>query len=179
ADRTSQVEHRHGPAAHVGGTGKRGGKLRQGEQRRPRDDLLHLEHVHAKKLTRAQSEQQQRQPVVAGQAGTLVDAVQQVTAHGEVVGRGWWFLSGCSGRRTERAGAPGRGTRLACVPPYPFPESTVRQLFLPLLVLPVLAVSLLVPALYSGPVSAAEPVTPPAAIRAAAIAAVEIGRAYV
>ncbi|CAG4970268.1 flagellar basal body P-ring formation chaperone FlgA [Novilysobacter luteus] len=48
----------------------------------------------------------------------------------------------------------------------------MRQLFLPLLVLPVLAVSLLVLALYSGPVSAAGPVTPPAAIRAAAIAAV-------
>src|SRR5690606_41615521 len=84
----------------------------------------------------------------------------------------WWCLRG--GARWRRAGRShrGRGTLLACVPAYPSPESTVRQLFLPLLVLPVLAVSLLVLALYSGPVSAAGPVTPPAAIRAAAIAAV-------
>src|SRR5690606_8710492 len=137
-----------------------------------------LEHVHAKKLTRAQSEQQQRQPVVAGQAGTLVDAVQQVTAHGEVVGRGRWFLSGRSRRRRAARSHRGRGTPLACVPAYPFPESTVRQLFLPLLVLPVLAVSLLVVTLYSGPVSAAGPVTPPDAIRAAAIAAVDATAAH-
>ena len=41
----------------------------------------------AKKLTRAEPEQQQRQAVVAGQADALVDAVEEVAAHAGVVGR--------------------------------------------------------------------------------------------
>jgi hypothetical protein len=93
ADRACQVQHRHAAAAHVGGTGEGARQLRQGEQRRPRQDLFHLEHVDAKKLTAAQPEQQQRQPIVAGQAGALVDAVKQVLAHAAGVGRSGRILS--------------------------------------------------------------------------------------
>src|SRR5690606_1985726 len=93
ADRAGQVEHRHAASAHVGGAGKGAGQLRQGEQRRPLQDFLDLEHVDAKKLTAVQPEQQQRQPVVAGQPRAPADAVTQILAHAAGVGSRATILS--------------------------------------------------------------------------------------
>ena len=78
ADRQAQVQHRYRPAAHVRHAGELAGQARHLEQIRAAQDLLDLEHIHAKKLTSAKAEQQQGKPVVARQAGTLVDAVEQV-----------------------------------------------------------------------------------------------------
>ncbi len=86
ADRQAEVEHRHRAAAHVGHAGELRGQPGQLEQRRAAQHLLHLEHVDAEQLAAAEPEQEQGQPVVAGKAGALVDAVEQVVRHVSPIG---------------------------------------------------------------------------------------------
>jgi hypothetical protein len=86
ADGQPQVEHRYRAAAHVGHAGELAGQPGHLEQFRAPQDFLHLEDIDAKKLTSAETEQQQRQAVVAGQAGPLVDPVEQVMGHGCCIG---------------------------------------------------------------------------------------------
>ncbi len=86
ADGQAQVEHRHRAAAYVGHAGKLAGQPGHLEQLRAPQDFLHLEDIDAKKLTSAETEQQQRQAVVAGQSGSLVDPVEQVMGHGCCIG---------------------------------------------------------------------------------------------
>ncbi len=78
ADGHAEVEHRHRAPAHVGHAGEFVGQAGHLEQVRAPQHFLHLEDVDAKKLTSAEPEQQQGEAVVAGQAGALVDPVEQV-----------------------------------------------------------------------------------------------------
>ncbi len=88
ADGQAQVQHRHRAAPHVGHAGELAGQAGHLEQLRAAQDFLHLEDVDAKKLTSAETEQQQRQAIVAGQSGPLVDPVEQVMGHGCCIGVG-------------------------------------------------------------------------------------------
>jgi len=92
-DAQAQVQHGHRASAHVGHADEFAGQPGQLEQAGPAQDFLHLEDVDAKKLTPAQAEQQQGEAVVAGQAGALVDAVEQVLGHVQHIGRGMGVLS--------------------------------------------------------------------------------------
>ena len=92
ANSRRQIKHGDHPAANFGHAAD--ARMRRGEpgERGTRNHLLHLEHIDAEQLAlqqrgrcavvrrrtaRTHTEQQQRQPVVAGQLGALVDAVQQ------------------------------------------------------------------------------------------------------
>src|SRR5690606_21863449 len=89
--------------------------LRQGEQRRALQHFLDLEHVDAKKLTAAKPEQQQGQPVMAGQARALVDAVEQILAHAAGVGSRATILSSDRNDRFRRW-VTGSGLRTDAAP---------------------------------------------------------------
>ena len=86
ADGQAQVQHRHRAATDVGHAGELAGQSGHLEQLRAAQDFLHLEDIDAKKLTSAEAEQQQRQAIVAGQSGPLVDPVEQVMGHGCCIG---------------------------------------------------------------------------------------------
>lgn len=86
ADGQAEVQHRHRAATHVGHAGELAGQPGHLEQFRAPQDFLHLEDIDAKKLTSAETEQQQRQAIVAGQTGPLVDPVEQVMGHGCCIG---------------------------------------------------------------------------------------------
>ncbi len=102
ADGQAQVQHRHRTAAHVGHAGELAGQAGYLEQFRAAQHFLHLEDIDAKKLTSAEAEQQQRQAIVAGQSGSLVDPVEQVMGHGCCIGAGRGELEGeCSAGPSE------------------------------------------------------------------------------